>query len=516
VGAARLSFRVADLRIGAVGAVLVVAACAVCVSRGATLGLEVAAVLLVFVSFVVAFLTAPHRAIALTIVLFALVPMMKDFITPSAGAIKDVVDLAAVLAAVILLAVERRRMDRWVAILVGLFLVLYIIDIGHGHGGQWVEGIRLTGEPMLLLVVGFLLPEPRRNLRWALGAFVIAGVLNALYGLLQQALGPATLISLGYSYTDQVRTIGAHLRSFGTVDDPFSYAALLYFSVAAAYFLLRRGWLLWTIEVILLLGLLASTVRTALLVLLGFLVLAAIHKRYGFPALCLGVACAVIASLTLANSSGVQVQSYDVYYTGGGYQTISRPVSDPGSELLNGRVSAWTAAVGSKPIDWIFGRGVGQVGTAAQRASVGVLASASTAKTDSASQATAVDSGYLATVADVGIVGLLVQLALFGRLIWLGTRYVRRGMFEGWMPLTFLTALLLDALTRASFTGFPTAFVGFMLIGVTLAALEQDSELAAPTGSRGTSPPAPPPPRGARPVAARVIGYPPHPPSARS
>jgi polysaccharide biosynthesis protein PslJ len=455
------------------GAVLLLVCAYVCVSRSPTLGLEVAAVLLVFVGFVVGFLVVPHRTLALTIVLFALVPMLKDFVSPSAGAIKDVVDLAAVLAAVILVGFERRRMDRWVASLVGLFLALYVVNIGGGHGAQWVEGIRLTGEPMLLLVVGFLLPDPRRNLRWALAGFVVAGLINALYGLLQQALGPATLVSLGYSYNDQVRTIGAYLRSFGTVDDPFSYAALLYFSVASAYFLLRRGWLLWVIETVLLLGLLASTVRTALLVLLGFLALAAIHKRYGFPAACLGVACAVIAFITLSHASGIQVQSYDVYYNGGGYQTISRPVSDPGGVLLNGRVSAWTAAVGPHPVDWIFGRGVGEVGTAAQRASVGVLASASTAKTDSSAQATAVDSGYLATVADVGIVGLLVQLALFGRLITLAARRVRAGAFDAWMPLAFLTALLLDALTRASFTGFPTAFVGFMLVGIALAALDE-------------------------------------------
>ena len=344
--------------------------------------------------------------------------------------------------------------------------------------------MRLTGEPLLLLLVGFLLPDPRRNLRWALGALVVVGFLNALYGIVQQALGPAELVSLGYSYGVQVRTIGSSLRSFGTIDDPFAFAALLYFSLVAAFFLLRRGWLLWFVEFVLVLGLLASTVRTALLVLLGFVALGAVHKKLKFPAACLGIACAVIGVITLAQSSGIQVQTFNVYYTRGGYAADSRPVANPSGVLLNGRVSAWTAAVGSRPIDWFFGRGVGEVGTATQRASAGVLSAASdTASANSAQTpdkaASAVDDGYLATVADVGIVGLIVELALFARLIHLGAKALRRGRFDGWLPLGLLTAMLLDALTRASFTGFPTAFIGFLLIGIAIASLDDgalDSE----------------------------------------
>jgi hypothetical protein len=504
VGAARLPLlgwlrsELSELRFAFAGAVLLALCSLICVTEGPTLGLEIAGVLLIFVGFVGAFLAVPHWALAATILLYSVVPALKDFVTPAAGGLKDVVDFAAILAAALLIGFDRRRVDRWVGLLVGLFLLLYIVNIGHGHGANWIEGLRLTGEPMLLLIVGFVLPNPRRNLRWALGGFVVAGLLNALYGLLQQLVGPAELVTLGYSYGDQVRTIGPFLRSFGTLDDPFAYAALLYFSIAAAYFLLRRGWVLWAVEAILLLGLLASTVRTAALVLLGFLVLAAVHKKLTFPAACLGIACAVIAALTLSHSSGVQVQTFAVYYPGAGSALISRPTSEPGQVLLNGRVSAWTAAVGSHPLDWFFGRGVGTVGTAAQRASLGVFTSASSATGESAS-GTAVDSGYLATVADVGIIGLLVQLALFGRLIALGARHVRRGEFDGWMPLTFLTALLLDALTRASFTGFPTAFVGFMLVGITIAALQEDrpdGEPAAALRSHGR--------RSARPLAVPV------------
>jgi hypothetical protein len=48
------------------------------------------------------------------------------------------------------------------------------------------------------------------------------------------------------------------------------------------------------------------------------------------------------------------------------------------------------------------------------------------------------------------------------------------------VALAFLAALLLDALTRASFTGFPTAFLGLLLIGIALAAAREEGESERP------------------------------------
>jgi hypothetical protein len=36
--------------------------------------------------------------------------------------------------------------------------------------------------------------------------------------------------------------------------------------------------------------------------------------------------------------------------------------------------------------------------------------------------------------------------------------------------------MLLDAVTRDSFTGFPTAFLGMLLVGISLAAAEEEAE----------------------------------------
>ena len=140
---------------------------------------------------------------------------------------------------------------------------------------------------------------------------------------------------------------------------------------------------------------------------------------------------------------------------------------------LNGRTTVW-ATVFSKPSRVPFGLGVGKAGTAAARAKLGVITDPRKAQASTL----AVDSGYFAVVADVGIVGLIVFAALITRLGAMGVAATRRAGLPGWLALGWLTTILLDAVTRESFTGFPTAFLGLLMIGIALAA-------AAPVGSTG-------------------------------
>jgi hypothetical protein len=162
----------------------------------------------------------------------------------------------------------------------------------------------------------------------------------------------------------------------------------------------------------------------------------------------------------------------------GGSERVIAGVGAGQSLFLNGRVSAWTAALGSNPAGWVFGRGVGKTGTAAARGSVSLIP---TTNGSNASQTQAVDSGYFATLADVGLVGLAVELVLFVRLGKLARLYARTGNDAGWFGLALLVCMLLDALTRASFTGFPTAFLGMLLLGLALAAAAEAPEAAPRT-----------------------------------
>jgi uncharacterized membrane protein YhaH (DUF805 family) len=170
-------------------------------------------------------------------------------------------------------------------------------------------------------------------------------------------------------------------------------------------------------------------------------------------------------------------------------------VPKQGTFALNGRTSAWQAAVGSNPLDWAFGRGVGQVGTAAQRATQGLIPTSAPGSTTGTAfaHASAVDSGYFATVADVGLVGLAVQLALLWRLVSLAAKAARERINAGWIALALLVAMLIDALTRASFNGFPTAFVGMLVTGVALAAAGEARRERAGRGDGSPDRSSPPP-----------------------
>jgi hypothetical protein len=322
-----------------------------------------------------------------------------------------------------------------------------------------------------MLLVGFVLPDSRRTFRFALGTLIAVCVVVATYGILQQYVGGFTLVSWGYSFDQQVRTLpNGLLRSFGTLDDPFAYAALLCFGFASVVLWLRRGPLAWAAGLLITVGLGLAFVRTSALILvaLGGLCLARAGRRTA--ALMLMVATIALGAVALSTSNASEAKSHLV---AGGNAAANANV------VLNGRISAWEAALGPDPRSWLLGRGVGEVGTAAERA--GYLFAPSD---DQPEANVAVDSGYFATVADVGIAGLAVLLALAARLISLAAGAARRGAESGWVTLGLLVVLLIDALTRASFTWFPTATLGLLLVGLGLAAARDEATTGSGTPAR--------------------------------
>ncbi len=465
----RLPLLRSELLAPAVGSVATLFAAYLSVRMGAQIGFGLVLLLTLLIGSVLGFLMVPHIMVALMIPLYALIPAVKVLVTPSVGPLKDLIGLGAILAAVAVLVLERQESsrrsiaDRWVLLAVGLLIGLYLVNAGGGHGVAWAQGVRLIGEPLLLLVAGLALPNPRRTLRWAIASLVATACFVAGYGLVQQAVGKWTLVGWGYSFSDQVRSYNGHLRSFGTLDDPFGYAAFLLFGVAAVLFWMRRGLLAWACGLLLVFGLTASWVRTAFLISAALVGLWIGRKGYEVSAL-LVVAAAVAASgfLLIAGAGATQTTSYQ---------------SSTSNLTLNGRTSAWKAALG-RPSEWPFGRGVGKVGTAAYRAGYTISPGR-----NSQAPARAVDSGYLAAIADVGLAGLAVLLALLARLLQLGAKAVRRGRAAGWFAVAIVVVIMLDAVTRSSFTGFPTGFLGLLLVGVALAAADEEDR-AASTGPR--------------------------------
>jgi hypothetical protein len=461
----RLPLPGADFVLRAAAGVFTLFAAYLSVQMGAQIGFGLVLVMAFFAVCVLGFLLAPHWTVALMIPVFALIPAAKVLVTPTIGPLKDVATVGAIVATVAVLVLEpskeRRRVlpDRWVLLTVGFLLALYVLNVGGGHGVAWAQGFRLTAEPLLLLIAGLTLANPGRTLRFAAVSLLATACAAAVYGLVQQAVGKWALVGWGYSFTSQVRSYNGHLRSFGPFDDPFAYAAFMLFAIAILLFWTRRGVLPFASGFLLLSGLAVSYVRTAALIVvaLGGLWLA----RKGFTSssvLVMAAAIAAMGSILVTGAGATQTKSYE---------------SATSSLTLNGRTSAWKAALGP-PSAWPFGRGVGKVGTAAYRTSYSLVAGPNVRPTSRA-----VDSGYLATIADVGLIGAAVLLALFGRLIALGVAGIRRGHKTSWFAVAMLVVLMLDAVTRSSFTGFPTAFLGLLIVGVALAASAEADRAAA-------------------------------------
>jgi O-antigen ligase len=428
--------------------------------RGGIISLASLVALGAFAATTYAFLVVPHVAVALTIPVFAVLPAAKVLATPQLGPMKDGIVVAATVAAVATATMKRRSAwlgaDRWLVLPTLLLLFVYFVNVAGSHDIAWIQGVRLFSEPLLLLLVGLTLPQPERTLRWALASLLATGCFVAGVGLAQQAIGQWRLADIGFSFDRQIRTIQGHLRSFGTMDDSFAYASFLALAFAASLFTLRRSLLAVAIGSLLLAGLAASYVRTSVLIVFALLALELARRGRTVVACALAAAVGVTAIVLVVGSHGTESRTYS-------NQTGSATIT------LNGRTSAWRTALGS-PWDWPFGRGVGEVGTAAARA--GYSFATSTADIRERRTLT-IDSGYFATIADVGLVGLTLLLAIFGRAALLARAAARRGSTEGWFALAAIAVLMIDALTRSSFTGFPTAFLGMLLLGLAVAAAQE-------------------------------------------
>lgn len=413
-----------------------------------------------FVGFVAGFAFVPYIFVPIAIGYFALLPTLETFVLPTGfGGTKDVITFAAAVATVGL-GIRRRnvRIDLGTAVLLGLVIGLYVVNIGggltgeSGHSIAWFHGVRLFGEPLILFLFGTSVRSPHKTLRWSVAALLGAALVNSFYGLIQQGLGVGGLLKAGYRYGDQVRQISGHVRSFGTVEEPFSYAAIILLGLVALLLWYGRSRLIVAAAALLGLGLLFSYVRTAALIALALIALASArlgHVRY---AVILMLAAVAGAALVFAAASG---------------RTATRSVQvNPTTYLtFNGRTNIWKSTLNS-PADWVFGRGVGATGTASQRATRS-LGSSSGKPTKGGS---IVDSSYFAVIADVGVVGLALLIGFFVRIFLKARAAARDDERSGWLAMGLLTIMLLDALTRESFTGFPTAYIGLMLVGVAWAA----------------------------------------------
>ena len=454
----------ADLPLLAGGAFITLGAAAASMRIGGIFSVGALMAVALFFAFVAGFMAFPHLTIALMIPTFALIPAIKVLAVPWIGPLKDLMTIAAITAAAALVIQRagegaKQRGDATAAALVCFLVGLYFFNLGGRleHDLAWSQGVRLISEPMLLLLVGLVLPQARRTLRWAMASLVATGVFVALTGIAQQVLGEERLVDLGYSYTLQVRSIDGRLRSFGTMDESFAYAGFLLLALAALLFWRRRGILVGIAGTVIAVGLACAQVRTSVVIAIALLGLwLACSQRPTVAAFFIVAAVAAAAATLIWSSSGTETRTVR---------------AGPSLFLtINGRTEGWKIVL-DDPRTWAVGKGVGEIGVAAERATYSV-----SRRERKKNQASAVDSGYFALIADVGCIGLIVFLALATRLFNLARRATRGRSNAGWLALGFLMVLLLDAVTRDSFTGFPAAFLGMLLVGLSLAAAEEEME----------------------------------------
>lgn len=469
---ARLPLPRADLPLIASGFALTALLALAATQVGEGLSLALIVVLTLFFLIVTAFVVVPHVAVALTIPIFALIPMLKVLAFPWIGPFKDLITMAAICAAAVLV-VQRssqgrpQRGDFWVAAAAGLFAALYLVNVGGLDWNlAWTHGVRLALEPLALLLVGLTLSDPRRTVHWAMVSLVVTAVFVAIVGIAQQLLGVWRLYDLGYSFRVQLRTYGDHLRSFGTLDEPFAYAAFLLLALAALLMWFRLSPYTVAAGAVILTGLFFSFVRTALVVVLALVALWLARKGYTNTSIFL-MAVAAVSAVVILFVSSTATETRTVRTGTSGFLTV------------NGRTEAWRLFL-NDPKVWFLGHGVGKVGTAAERATYKL-----TQDPHEASRQIAIDSGYFAVIADVGLLGLAAMLAIFGRLLVRARRFAIRGSPAGWLAIGLTAVLMIDAVTRASFTGFPTAFLALLLAGLALgAAIAGDHDAAGAPGRR--------------------------------
>jgi len=423
----------------------------------------------------IGFRRAPQAMAVMIVFGFALQPTLVFYLSVAFGPAKDAIVLAGLLslllAAAFGLPAERRGYDAWLVGAIVVLLGMYLLNPAGGHGAGWSDAARLTIEAFGLFLVGYLGPHTQRTWRWAVRALVGIALLNVAVGLAQQGIGVQRLVhQFGYQFGDEVRTTaGGAFRSFGTLDDPFNYAALLALALVCATFELRRRSAV-PIAALLALGIAISFVRTeiVLMAVIAALALVRVQRLPAAAGLLLAVLIAAVGLLALTPAPALS------------------PTSNASVlGTLNGRTTGWSELL-SNPSDLLAGRGVGAVGTGLARSATagiyqpGRFTTGQTPEGAREGDLRNVDSTYLATLADVGVLGLALMAAILGRMLMLMRPGQPGASGAMWTSMGLWLVAVLDAVTRSSLTAFPYGFIALYLLGLSLA--RREAELAGRGG----------------------------------
>lgn len=126
-----------------------------------------------------------------------------------------------------------RRLPRWAPGLVG-FVGLGIASSSLVGGLQALVGLKITFFAILAFVAVWRCPLDARDRDRLVSVLMAVGLLTAVYGLAQQAIGPGRLNAVGYPYDETIRFAGGFMRSFSTFIQPFGFGFFLMVVVLVA------------------------------------------------------------------------------------------------------------------------------------------------------------------------------------------------------------------------------------------------------------------------------------------
>lgn len=347
------------------------------------------AALALLVPVVLAVVRRPQRAILL---LAALVPfygllLLVPGLPSAVGAWKELLVAATLVATFVAPADARggpgRSLPAWAPAAAGLVLVGVLSSVAVG-GLQALWGLKVSFFYVLATVAVWRCPLDARERDRLVGILMVTGVVTAVYGIAQQAMGATRLHALGYEYNSTIRTTHGLLRSFSTFTTPFPFAyhLMLVLLVGVAHALgepgRTRSRLFLLATPVLAVGLAVSFVRGAWL---GLAVGLAYLGLTRFRVLLLGVPVLAVGLLLLPTDVSVAALQ-----------------SGSGTE----RVHAWQDNV-SQIMSHPLGVGIGSTNAAAEKVAGGPQNSAVFHP----------DNEYYKQAYELGVLGLWFVVLLF-------------------------------------------------------------------------------------------------------
>lgn len=332
-----------------------------------------------------------------------------------------------------------RALPGWVPAAGGL-LVLGLTSALVVGGLQAAWGLKIGFFFVLVAVIAWRCPLDAGERDALVTILCVSGFLTAVFGLVQQMMGPAKLHALGYEYNTAIRTTGGFLRSFSSFDNPFGfgYFLMLVLLVGVPHALdcptrLRSRLFVLALPV-LVAGLASTFVRGAWV---GLFVGLAYLGLVRFPRLLLGLPLAAVGLLLLP--TGVSSAAFS---------------SSSGAE----RVVGWEAKMSeitSRPL----GVGLGSSNAAAEKV-------AGVARTGTVFHP---DNEYYRAVYELGVLGLWLTVLLLVS-AFRSTRAVAVGTVGGGVFALAVSSTVLAA-TAASvvatyFDTFPNNVYFWLLLGV--------------------------------------------------